>query len=454
MKLKEVYDIRAFGAVGDGVTINTFNIQQAINECHEKGGGTVLISGGIFVSGTLYLKSNVYLEVSVSGKLLASPHIEDYGEDTHHNRYVNEKDMDRCFIYAEDVRNTGVIGQGEIDGNAECFPNQNSIYRPMMMRFLRCEHIVLRGMRLYNAAAWTTAFLDSRDIWIDALDICNEKRYNGDGLDFDGCQDVFIVNCKIKGTDDNLCLQSSSKAYPVKNIHITNCHFTSICAGIRIGLKSVGDISQVAISNITFENIWREGIKIECTEGGAISDVVIKGIVMRNVRRPIFVLLNNRLDRIGSSIGLDEMPEIGRMENIQISDVIATDDEEMKNIHYRFEKDVMGSPSFNGIRVDAEEAHPIKNLMLRNIQYTTIGSVDQEELPMDYPKVLDMRKHQGEVTSENYYPTWSRTGFMDIRNVSGLVLDGLYFKALSLDTRPPYLIEGCKVYKKEITLTQ
>ena len=100
----------------------------------------------------------------------------------------------------------------------------------------------------------------------------------------------------MNGTDDNLCLQASDREHPIENVHISDCQFTSICAGIRIGLKSIGDIHDVVISNCTFRNIWREGIKIESSEGGSITDISISNVVMRNVRRPLFFLLNNRLD--------------------------------------------------------------------------------------------------------------------------------------------------------------
>lgn len=445
MNKTRTYDVRDFHAAGDGKTKDTAAIQDAIDKCSEAGGGIVLLAGGTFVSGTLYLKSNVFLEIDASAILLASPDIEDYGADTHRNRYRNETNLDRCFLYAEDAENVGIYGYGEINGNAGSFPNAGSIYRPMMMRFLRCKSIHLSDVRLYDAAAWTTAFLDSEYIWVRGVDISNEKRYNGDGLDFDGCSHIYVSDCHIKGTDDNLCLQSSDKKHPVQNVHITNCDFTSLCAAIRIGLKSIGSISDVTIQNCTMRNVWREGIKIECTEGGNITDIVISNIVMHNVSRPIFAILNNRFEPegYGSSISLTETPEIGTMKRIYISNLLATDDDEMKNTHMRFTDDVIGCPKFSGIRFDAEQTHPIEDIILSHIHYTFVGGVRLNDIPVEYPQVLDKKIHSDTVVSENYYPDWSRAAFMDLRNIKNLELESISLRTLYTDERPPVIIESC-----------
>lgn len=447
-----VFNVREYGAKGDGVTKDTAAIQRAIDECHGAGGGTVFLEAGTFLSGGLYLKSRVLLEIAVSAVLKASGKTADYGEDTHHNRYRNEEALDRCFIYAEDAEDIGIVGRGQIDGNGGAFPDGSSLCRPMMLRFLRCRRIRLEGIRLYHAAAWTAAFLDSSSIRVQGVDIWNEEQYNGDGLDFDGCRHVFVSDCRIRGTDDNLCLQSSGKEYPMEDVHIVNCEFTSICAGIRIGLKSVGSICDVVISNCTFHEVWREGIKIECSEGGSISGVVIRGAVMRNVSRPVWILLNNRFEPegLGNSLELQAMPAIGTLENILLTDLVIVDEEEMRKNHYRFGNDIMGSPRFGGMRIDAQEKHPIENVIMKNVIYTAVGGVRKEEIPEDYPAVLDRLENREGISSENYYPDWSRAVFLDCRNVRSLVLENLILRRKYPDERAGVTLEGCDTLKCEI----
>jgi polygalacturonase len=241
-------------------------LQAAIDECGKAGA-----EQWRWKTGALCVGHSVSDPGWNSATLPAS--IADYPGYTYYNRYVNESDMDRCFVYAEDAENIALI-----DGNAACFPNEGSPYRPMMIRFLRCRHVRLEDLRLYDSPAWTTAILGSEFIHVRGLDIRNSRHYNGDALDFDGCRHVFVSGCRMNGTDDNLCLQASSKDYSVENVPITDCLFTSVCAGIRIGLKSVGDIRDVVVTNCTFRNVWREEIKIECTEGGAITDIMLSNL--------------------------------------------------------------------------------------------------------------------------------------------------------------------------------
>jgi hypothetical protein len=414
------------------------DIQKAIDSLPD--GGEVLFSEGVFHAKPLRLHSNISLMIPTGSTIIASGDIDDYPADVEGNRYRNEPELNRCFIYAEHASHISIEGDGIIDGNNLCFPNEGSAERPMLMRFFDCDDVTLLGMTLLESASWTTAFLDCTNIRVSQVNVRNSRRYNGDGFDFDDCRNVRVVGCTVDGTDDNLCIQSSGKV--AEDIVVLGCTFSSICAGVRIGLKSVGTIRNVLVSDSTFRHVMREGVKIECSEGGTISDIGLSHLTMEDVRRPLFLLLNNRYEPegLGSSLSLDHMPEIGTMEHISISDLVATESEAMGKAEYRFDHDLMGSPLFWGIKIDANVDHPIRDVEMENITYKPYGGV--REVPQDYPQVVDLRLAHPSTYIDNYFPSWSRA-FVDIRNVKGLSLSGLSVKPIHPDCRPPVLQEGC-----------
>ena len=145
---------------------------------------------------------------------------------------------------------------------------------------------------------------------------------------------------------------------------------------------------------------------------------------------------------------LTEIPEIGELKGIVLRSLIITDDEEMEKTHRRFEDDVMGAPYFGGIRFDAEESHPVENVILQDIIYTGIGGVKKEDIPKEYPRVLDQKKDTRQEVSGNYYPDWSRAAFMDLRNVDNLLLENILLKLIHEDEREKVLLEGCTLLKE------
>lgn len=120
-----IYRVKEFGAVGDGVHIDTDAVQNAIDTCAKAGGGTVLLEQGEFLCCTLYLRSNITLLIDVSASLVALPDQQAYPTDTHYNRYINEPDMNPCFIYGEDLENITLEGYGTIRPETE----RNSRFR-------------------------------------------------------------------------------------------------------------------------------------------------------------------------------------------------------------------------------------------------------------------------------------------------------------------------------------
>lgn len=358
-------DIRDFGAVGDGTTLNTAAIQAAIDKCSETRAPGVRISGGSYVTGTIYLKSHVTLQVAAGAELLGSTDIKDYSTDTHSIQYKKESHMDRCLIFAKNAKHIGIEGAGVIDarGTVENFPNT----RPMLLRLLECKSIRMRDITLRNPAAWTSAWLYCDDIAIDGITIQSRANKNGDGLDFDGCTGVRVNNSAFDTSDDSICLQTSRPDRPCRDITVSNCIFISKWAGIRIGLLSRGDFSNVTVTNCIFRDIEDSGLKIQMCEGAEMKNMIFSNLIMENVPRPVFMTFGQQ--RVHKDAPKEVAP-MKAMHSMMFSNLLIDNTACDKNSAFIF----VGLPG-----------HPIENITLDNIRLKTGGGGTAEDA---YPRTL------------------------------------------------------------------
>ncbi len=320
------YDITAFGAKGDGTTINTTPIQQAIDACHAAGGGTVLVPRGVFVSGSLQLKSRVTLKVGKDAILRGSPLIADYRVETaelHWSAYWKfaASQWRQCLIYAENAEEIGIEGPGTIDGQGgterKVFPNANDPRRPMLVRFVGCRKVTVREVKLLDPAAFTTFFVRSEDIHIEGVTIRSRKSPNGDGLDFDGCKRVRIKDCDIDAGDDGIAPKVFHPDWPNEDFEISGCRITSRWHAIRVGTESIAPIRRLSVRDCVFTQC-QGGIKIESNEGAQFEDLSFSGIEMKQVCQPFMVLASRFAF---SAHGQSVRPPVGRIRNVRFTDI-------------------------------------------------------------------------------------------------------------------------------------
>src|SRR5215831_17102053 len=74
-----IYDVRAFGAKGDGKTLDTPAINKAIDAAAAAGGGTVRFPSGSYLSFSIHLKSNITLYLDQGSTIVAADPMADHG---------------------------------------------------------------------------------------------------------------------------------------------------------------------------------------------------------------------------------------------------------------------------------------------------------------------------------------------------------------------------------------
>lgn len=320
----KLFDVRKFGATGNGKTNDAAAIQKAIDACARSGGGRVLLDNGVFLSGGISFKSHVELHITSSAVLLGTPDLNQYNKD----RKSTRGEPSRSFVYAADCKHISITGSGKIDGQGQLFPSDSTYaVRPLLIQLRDCTDIIVRDILLTNSAVWAFWLLQCERVKIDGVRIDNPISPNRDGIDIDGSKDVQISNCNIKTEDDSIAFKVSQKGYPCRNIVVTNCILSSKCAAIRFGPDAIDDIENVTISNCVIRNTMLNGIKIQESMGGTMRNLSFSNIVMDNVRGPISIRVAGWKLEQGAAAPFeinDSNWENGKLQNILFDTIRAT----------------------------------------------------------------------------------------------------------------------------------
>ncbi len=280
-------DVRAFGAKGDGTTDDTAAIQRAIDRGVEQGGGVVVLDRGKFLSGSLILRSHVELHLESTATLLGIADLARY--------HVDPKEPYRILapslIFAEGCEHVAITGSGTIDGHGKTWTGKDSDPRPVLIRLRDCRDVRLEGFLVRESRAFGIHPIHCRQVRIEGVRIDSTTNPNTDGIDIDGCQDVFVSNCNIRSADDSIALKAIERGQPCRDIVVTNCILSSRCAAIRLGPDAVEDIERVTVSNCVIRDTPLNGVKLQESLGAAIRDCVFSNLVMDNVSGPISIRL-------------------------------------------------------------------------------------------------------------------------------------------------------------------
>ncbi len=281
-----IFDIRSFGAVGNGKTFDTEAIQAAIDACSAAGGGQVLAEGGTFLTAPIRLKSYVELHLDSSAVLLGSPRTEDYKswEDTETiDADMLPRHSAASLIFAENCHHISLTGTGTIDANGtyfvkpdnpanpdigwKSFVRLNMQTPPRVVFFASCRKVRISDITLQNGpAGWNFFIHNCDDVCISRVTLDNDLRYhNNDGLHINSSRDVTVSDCNITASDDAIIVRANNSSLKenkvCERITVTNCNIISHCGGIRLGWIRDGVIRNCVFSNLTMTNP-RTGIHV------------------------------------------------------------------------------------------------------------------------------------------------------------------------------------------------
>ena len=340
-------DIRDFGGVGDGVTLNSEAFAKAIDALAEIGGGRLVVPTGVWLSGPITLKDNIDLHIRPDAILLFStdrdlyPIVETVFEGL---------DTKRCIspINAVGAKNIAITGGGTIDGNGDSwrqvkkskiapsqwkkllqsggftnekgdvwYPDSTSFYgavvsdafnvpqgltteeewnkvktylRPVMISLMNCENVLLEDCLFQNSPCWNIHPLMCRNVIINNVTVRNPwYSQNGDGLDVDSCENVLVINSSFDVGDDAICIKSGKdedgrrRARPCRNLIVDNCIVFHGHGGFVVGSEMSGGVENIKVSDCRFLGT-DVGLRFKSCRG--------RGGVVKNIYIEDIVMMN------------------------------------------------------------------------------------------------------------------------------------------------------------------
>ncbi|MGA8731174.1 MAG: glycoside hydrolase family 28 protein [Terracidiphilus sp.] len=452
-----IFDVRKYGAKGDGKTLDTDAINRSIEAAAAAGGGVVLFPAGTYLCFSIHLKNQVHIVLDQGSTILAAdsplpgqqtgynggvydtaePNTEwDAFQDYGHNHWHNS------LLWGEGIHDFSITGPGLIwgkglsngrgrRGDGAPFVAEQAGVGNKVIALKNCHNVLLRDFSILKAGHFGLLLTGVDNLTIDNLKIDTDR----DGIDIDCCQNVRVSNCTVNSPwDDGICPKSSfalGYARPTRNLTITNCWVTgyyelgSVLDGtfkkfapdfhvprtgrIKCGTESNGGFINVTISNCVFEGC--QGYALESVDGALLEDFAITNTTMRDLSSPpLFMRLGARLR------GPKESTRVGTLKRIVISNLACF------NAPQRQSSILTGIPGYF-----------IEDIKLSNIYIETAGGATAEDAKVQPPEL------------ENGYPDPGRfgpmpaTGFF-LRHVRNVEMSHVEIANTAPDARPAFYL--------------
>jgi polygalacturonase/lysophospholipase L1-like esterase len=463
------FDVRRYGARGDGKTVDSGAINAAIDAASAAGGGTVLFPAGTYLSYSIRLKSHVSLYLGAGATLLAAEPTATAGYDlpepNEHDRYQDfgHSHWKNSLIWGIGVEDVSILGPGRIDGKGLTKRGPGAPWsrqpgdRPLSMgaaqgaaadpeaTALRAmdgqgnkaialklsRNVVLRDFSVLNGGHFVLLATGVDNMTIDNLMIDT----NRDGLDIDASRGVRISNVSVNSPNDDAIVLKSSYALgfarATENVVITNCHVSGYDPGtlldgtfnrtqelapdrdrvtgrIKFGTESNGGFKNITISNCTFDR--SRGLALETVDGGSIEDITISNLTMRDVTTaPLFFRIGNRGRGPGD-------PKPGVIRRVSVTNITATD------VDPRFPALIAGIPG-----------HPVEDLQLSNIQISYRGGGTTADAGLEPPE------NETSYPEPSMFGTLPSYGFF-IRHAKNVTLRDVNVGFVADDQRPAFAL--------------
>ncbi|MCR5457850.1 MAG: hypothetical protein K6F14_07210, partial [Clostridiales bacterium] len=311
----KVFNVKDYGAKGNGKTLDTKAIQKAIDAAAYTG-GTVLVEGGTFFSGEIRLKSDMTLYVDEDAVILGTHDHKEYPLREPGPSLCAHRQLGRGLLYGERITNITITGGGMLDGNGLYRFKMNDPFsdrrtedaRPDIVYITYSDGIVIKDINFRRSSFWTVVPLSSRNITIKNLKLDCQNTPNRDGIDPVDCSDMTIYGCNVMAGDDGLCFKSSD-LYGCKNIDVYDMSIQSLASAIKFGTDTYYSLEDLRVRDVFVKNVNRCAVSLESVDGAEVKNVFFDRIDVTDAAAPVYIVtgIRNRLPKGITKVRVSKM---------------------------------------------------------------------------------------------------------------------------------------------------
>ncbi len=406
------FNVRDFGAKGDGVTNDTAAIDRAIDQCNASGGGDVVFPAGTYSAASIHLKSNVRLKLDAAAVITGADHGYDTPEPNKFDQYQDfgHSHFHNALMWGENLENFAIVG-GHVNGGhiIQGDPKGRDI-GDKVVSIRVGKNLSFQNVTHDTGGHFVYLLNDCENVTVDHVTIKKSR----DAIDFMGCRNVQVHDCRFTGcVDDTIGVKSDwalGRKIDTANIYVWDSYFESGCNGLQFGSETAGDFHNCNFWNIRIGRAMKAGIGITSNDGGIIDGANYRDITVTGAATPIYLLITNRL-RSG-----DPAKKTGTIKNVRMTNITITDCQPGRQ------------GPVNPAAISGRPESSLENIVLENVKivYPGDGQPAEAAIVPPYPKDYSPRS-LGPRPAAGLY----------IRHVQGLTLRNVEFGFDHSDPRPP-----------------
>lgn len=314
------FNVRDFGATGDGRTNDTVAINKTIDESNGSGGGDVIFPAGTYLAASIHLKSNVRFVLDKDAVITGAKSDYDAPEPNRFEQYQDfgHSHFHNALMWGDNIDNFAIVG-GRVNGGhiIEGDPDNRDI-GDKLISIKNSRNLLFENITHETGGHFVYLLNHCENITMANVTVKKSR----DAVNFVGCRNVQLHDCHFTGCgDDTVALKSDwalGRTAPSENIYVWNSYFESACNALQFGSETAGDFRNINFWNVGIGRAGKAGIGITSADGGVIDGVHYRDITIKGAACPIFIRLNNRLR------SADPGKKTGAIKNIKISNLTVT----------------------------------------------------------------------------------------------------------------------------------